>query len=92
MKKKIQADKKGYKYILFRIDIYFSECFSAVEVNERGHTDRYIIFEEKRQKALEKNVVVYLLELIQVMEKMVMIYIMMLVVYKHLLMSSKIKK
>ena len=89
--KKIQADKNGCKYILFRIDIYFSECFLAVEIDEKGHTDRDIIFEEKRQKALEKNLVVNLLELIQVMQKMIMIQIMRLVMYKHLLMSSKIK-
>ena len=49
--KKIQADKNGCKCILFRIDIYFSECFLAVEIDEKGHTDRDIIFEEKRQKA-----------------------------------------
>ena len=71
--KKIQADKNGCKYILFRIDIYFSECFLAVKIDEKVHTDRDIIF-----------------ELIQVMQKM--IYIMRLVMYKHFLMSSKIKK
>ena len=32
-----------------------SECFLAVEIDEKGHTDRHIIFEEKRQKALEKK-------------------------------------
>ena len=53
--KKIQANKNGCKYILFRIDIYFSECFLAVEIDEKEHTDREIIFEEKRQKALEKK-------------------------------------
>ena len=53
--KKIQVDKNGCKYILFRIDIYFSEYFLAVEIDEKGHTDRDIIFEEKRQKALEKK-------------------------------------
>ena len=53
--KKIQADKNGCKYILFRTDIYFSECFLAVEINEKGNADRDIIFEEKRQKALEKK-------------------------------------
>ena len=52
---KIQVDKNGWKYILFRIDIYFSEYFLAVEIDEKGHTDRDIIFEEKRQKALEKK-------------------------------------
>ena len=48
----IQVDENGCKYILFRIDIYFSECFLAVE---KGHTDRDIIFEKKRQKALGKK-------------------------------------
>ena len=38
-------------YIFFRIDIYFSECFLEVEIDEKGHTDRDIIFEEKRQEA-----------------------------------------
>ena len=55
MKKKIQADKNGCKYILFRIDIYFSECSLAVEIDEKGNTDRDIIFEEKTQNALEKK-------------------------------------
>ena len=57
MKKKIQVDENGCKYILFRIDIYFSECLLAVEIDENGHTDRDIIFEEKRQEALEKKIV-----------------------------------
>ena len=55
MKKKIQADKNGSKYILSRIDIYFRGCFLVVETDEKGHTDRDIIFEKKRQKALEKK-------------------------------------
>ena len=38
--KKLQADKNGRKYILFRIDVYFSDCFLAVEIDEKGHTDR----------------------------------------------------
>ena len=58
---KIQAHENGCKYILFRIDIYFSECFLAVKINEKGHIDRDIIFEEKRQEALEKNLVNLLL-------------------------------
>ena len=69
----MQVDNNGCKYILFRIDIYFSEYSLAVEIDEKGHTDRDFIFEKKRQKALEKNLVVNLLELIQVMQKMVMI-------------------
>ena len=53
--KKIQTDENGNKYILFRIDIYFTEYSLAVEIDEKGHTDRDLIFEEKRQKALEKK-------------------------------------
>ena len=54
-RKKIQTDENGSEYILFRIDIYFTEYFLAVEIDEKGHTDRDLIFEEKRQKALEKK-------------------------------------
>ena len=72
MKKK-QVDKNRCKYILFRIDVYFNKFLLAVEIDEKGYTDRDLIFEEKRQEALEKNLVVNLLELIQVMQKMVMI-------------------
>ena len=53
--KKIQVDSNGQKYILFRIDIYFTKYRLAVEIDEKGHTDRDLIFEEERQKALEKK-------------------------------------
>ena len=53
--KKIQVDKNGYKYILFRIDVYFNKFLLAVEIDEKGHTGRDLIFEEKRQRALEKK-------------------------------------
>ena len=53
--KKIQVDKSGRKYILFKIDVYFNKFLLAVEIDEKGHTDRDLIFEEKRQKALEKK-------------------------------------
>ena len=52
---------------MLRIDIYFTEYFLAVEIDEKGHTDTDPIFEEKIQKALEKNnLTVHLLELILV--------------------------
>ena len=54
-KEKIQVDNNDQEYILFRIDIYFTEYFLAVEIDEKGHTDRNLIFEEKRQKTLEKK-------------------------------------
>ena len=71
MKKKIQFDKNGCKYILFRTDVYFNKFLLTVEIDEKWHTDRDFIFEEKKQKALEKNLVGNLLELI-VCKKMVM--------------------
>ena len=52
--KKIQVDKNRRKYILFRIDVYFNKILLAVEIDEKGHTDRDLIFEEKRQ-VLEKK-------------------------------------
>ena len=54
-KKDKQTDENGREYILFRIDVYFTKYFLAVEIDEKGHTDRDLIFEEKRQKALEKK-------------------------------------
>ena len=41
--------------MLFRIDIYFTEYFLAIEIDKKGHTDRDLILERKRQKALEKK-------------------------------------
>ena len=44
--KKIQVDNNnGKKYILFRIDVYFTKYCLAVESDEKGHTDRDLIFE-----------------------------------------------
>ena len=80
-KEKIQVNINGHEYILIRIDVYFSEYLLAVEIDEKGHTDRDLIFEEKRQKALEKNLVVNLSELIQAS---VIMKIMKLSEYKHL--------
>ena len=57
-KEKIQVDKNGRKCILFRTDIYFTEYLLAVETDEKKHVERDLIFEEKKQKALEKILVV----------------------------------
>ena len=40
---------------MFRTDIYSTKYCLAIEIDEKGHTDRDLIFEEKRQKALEKK-------------------------------------
>ena len=53
--KKIKVGKNGCEYILFRIDAYFTEYLLAVEIDEKGHNRRDLIFEEKRQEALEKK-------------------------------------
>ena len=53
--KKIQVDENDKEYILFRIDIYFTKYCLAVDIDDKGHTDRDLKFEEKRQEALEKK-------------------------------------
>ena len=35
--------------------MYFTEYFLAIEIDEKCHADRDLIFGEKRQKALEKK-------------------------------------
>ena len=52
--KHIQVDDNKRKYILFKIDMYFSEYSLAVEIDKKND-DRDLIFEVKRQKALEKK-------------------------------------
>ena len=89
-RKKIQTDKNGSEYILFEIDIYFTKYFLAVEIDEKGHTDRDLIFEEKRQKTLEKNLIVNLLELILLQK--IMMQTMKLVEYRCSSVSLKTKK
>ena len=86
-KELIEGDKNGRNYMLFKIDVYILEHNLAVEINEKAHTDRDLILEEKRQEALEKELIVSLLELIQV--KKVMMQIMKLVEYRHLLVNLK---
>ena len=60
-KTKIKVDKNEREYILFRIDVYFTEYFLALEIDEQNHEGRKLIFEEKRQKALEKNLIANLI-------------------------------
>ena len=38
-RKKIQVDEIGCEYMLFRVDVYFTEYLLAVEIDEKGHTD-----------------------------------------------------
>ena len=84
-KEKIQANKNGGKYTLFSNDIYSTEYFLVVEVNENDYPDKDLIFENK--KLQKKTLVVNLLELIQ--PKKVMMQTMKLVEYKDLSVNLK---
>ena len=42
-------------YYLEWIHVHFTEYLLAVEIDEKGHADRDLIFEEQRQKGLEKK-------------------------------------
>ena len=59
---KIRTDKNGDEYILFRIDICFSDYSLVVDIDWRKEDedddkdrDRDLIFELKRQSALKKE-------------------------------------
>ena len=54
-KQKIKADKNGCECILFKIDVYFTKYFLAAEIDEQNHESRELLFKEKRQKALKKE-------------------------------------
>ena len=43
------------KYILFRIDIYFTKYCLAIEIDEKGHTDRDLEFEKKKTRDIIKK-------------------------------------
>ena len=49
-RRKIQTDENGSKYTLFRIDIYITNYFLAIEIDEKGHTDRDLILKKKDKK------------------------------------------
>ena len=88
-KGKIKVDKNERRHILFRTDVYFTEHFLAVEIDEQNHKGRDLFFEKKWQETLKKKLVVNLLKLIQVMQKRAMIQIMRLVKYKYLSVNLK---
>ena len=56
MKTKIKVDQNGFNYGLFRIEVYFPEYkfrnwWVKIEIDEKGHTDRYLVAANKRQEA-----------------------------------------
>ena len=54
--KKMQVDKNGRNCRLFRIDVYFNKFLLAVDIDEKGHINRDLIFKEKRQEGLGKKI------------------------------------
>ena len=58
----VSITEKKYKLMKMIVSTYYLELISillniflAIEVDEKDHTDRDLIFEEKRQKVLEKK-------------------------------------
>ena len=54
-KEKIKVDKNGREYISFRIDVYFTEYFLAVEINEQNHEGRDLFFPKKKTRSISKT-------------------------------------
>ena len=91
--------EKKYKLIKMGVNIYYLELifilvsvFQQQKLMKKDILTETLFLRKKDKKYQKKNLVVNLLELIQVMQKMVMIQIMRLVMYKNSLMSLKIKK
>ena len=78
--------------MLFKTDVYFTEYFLVAEIDEQNHEGKDLIFEKKDKRHYKKNLVAYLLELIQVTQKEVMIQTMKFVKYKNLSVNLKKKK
>ena len=75
--KKLQVDKNWCKYMLFRIDAYFNKFLLAAEIDEKGHITDILFLRRKDMKHQKKNLLNFklnLLKLIQVIQKVVMIY------------------
>ena len=54
-KEKIKVDKNEHEYILFRIDVYFTEYFLVVGIDEQNHEGRELIFEKKKTRGIRKK-------------------------------------
>ena len=53
-KEKIQVDKNGCEYILFRIDVYFTEYLLAVEIHEKNMLAETLFWGKKTRSARKK--------------------------------------
>ena len=91
--------EKKYKLIKMGVNIYYLELifilvsvFQQQKLMKKDILTEILFLRKKGKKHYKKYLVVNLLELIQVMQKVVMIQIVRLMVQKHLLMSSGINK
>ena len=53
-KEKMNVDKNGCIYILFRIDVFFNEQFLAIKIDKQNHEDKELIFEKKKARGIKK--------------------------------------
>ena len=53
-----------YIVLSYRIDLYFHDYKLTIEIDENGHSNRNIDYKIKRQKAINKNLIASVLELI----------------------------
>ena len=88
-KEKIPVDKSGCQYLLFRIDVYFTESLLAVEFDEKGHTNRDL-FLSKKGKKYQKKLGCKFIRINT--SKKAMMQTLKLVEYKHLSVNLKAGK
>ena len=77
---------RQHSVLSYKIDLYFPEHKLALEVDEKGHTDRYKGKETERQETIEKNLVIHLLELMLI--KRIMMSIVNLVKQSIILLNQ----
>ena len=79
-----------YCFLGYCIDAYFPKHKLAIELDEEGHHNRDIGQEIERKKTLEKELVVFLSELIQL--KKILMFLLKLVKYKITLLDQQRKE
>ena len=89
-KKKVDKSKRKY---IFKIHVYFTEYFLVVEIDEKTTKAEILFLKKKKARDIrKKNLIAYLLELIQATQKEVTIQTMKLVKYKYLSVNLKKKE
>ena len=55
-KGQIKVDRNGRECTLFRTDVYFTDHFLAVEIDEQNHEGRHLIFEKKKERKKTRDI------------------------------------